>query len=364
MRMSVLWAAAICLWTCAGEMNIAKVDTTKKVKVFILAGQSNMEGKAKLTLLDYQIKAPETKDFFAHLHKDGKYIERDDVWINFLDRHGKLTVGYGSPKCIGPELEFGNAVGDKFDEQVLLIKAAWGGRSLARDFRPPSSGMPKDEFLQKRLDQHNSNVKKQNEKIRETNEKEKKNVKEKPEMTMEEMKAPYGKSYREMMTEIQTVLGDLDKRFSDYKGQGYEIAGFVWFQGWNDLIDKDYSDEYAFNMANFIRDVRKDLKLPNLPFVIGQNGQDGLDAKGGILVVKAAQAAMEDIPEFKGNVKCVKTDVFWDKKAAELVKTWREHQEEWNKVGSDFGYHYLGSAITFCKIGRAMGDAMLELMKK
>src|SRR5690348_470072 len=86
----------LAIGAAAGEMNIAKVDTSKKVKVFILAGQSNMEGKAKLSLLDYQIKAPETKDFFAHLHKDGKYTERDDVWINFLDRHGKLTVGYGS----------------------------------------------------------------------------------------------------------------------------------------------------------------------------------------------------------------------------------------------------------------------------
>lgn len=67
--------------------------------------------------------------------------------------------------------------------------------------------------------------------------------------------------------------------------------------------------------------------------------------------------------KFKGNVKVVKTDVFWDRKAAVLFKNWREHIDEWEKVGSDFGYHYLGSAITFSKIGRAFGEATLELMK-
>lgn len=340
----------------AGLAAASDVDTSKKVKVFILAGQSNMEGKAKLSLLNYQINAPETKDFFAHLHKDGKYIERDDVWINFLERHGKLTVGYGSPNCIGPELEFGNAVGDKFPEQTLLIKTAWGGRSLAEDFRPPSSGLP-DDVLKKRLDKTNANIRKRNDA-------EKNPDRKKPEMTLEEIKSLYGASYREMLAEIQHVLKDLPARFPDYKNQGYEIAGLVWFQGWNDMINPDFSAEYAKNMANFIRDVRKDLNTPNLPVVIGQMGQDGTEAKGPIIVVKEAQASMEQIPEFKGNVKVVKTDVFWDKKAAEMVKTWREHQDEWNKVGSDYGYHYLGSAITYCKIGRAMGEAMIELMEK
>src|SRR3982750_4544307 len=105
-------------------------DTTKPLIVFILAGQSNMEGKAKLELLEYQAKLPQNHDLFGHLQKDGKWIERDDVWIKFLDRKGNLTVGYGSPKCIGPELQFGHTVGDHYDQQVLLIKPAWGGRPL------------------------------------------------------------------------------------------------------------------------------------------------------------------------------------------------------------------------------------------
>ena len=126
----------------------ALAEEKKPVKVFILAGQSNMEGKGKIDpLLNHQIKAPETRDFFAHFHKDGEYIEREDVWINYLKRRGNLTVGYGSPGCIGLELQFGHVMGNHYDEPVLLIKTAWGGKSIGIDFRPPSSGLQSDEAI-------------------------------------------------------------------------------------------------------------------------------------------------------------------------------------------------------------------------
>ncbi|MBA7712671.1 hypothetical protein ES703_121655 [subsurface metagenome] len=198
--------------------------------------------------------------------------------------------------------------------------------------------------------------------LQQTNERNKK--RNRPEITLDDVKGMYGKYYREMMKEINTTLRELKTRFPDYKGQGYEISGFVWFQGWNDMFDPDFLANYGKHMANFIRDVRKDLKAPDLPFVIGQMGQNGPDgASGKMQKIKDAQASMDVIPEFKGNVKVVKTDVFWDRKAAELFKNWREHIDEWEKVGSDYGYHYLGSAITFSKIGRAFGQATLELMK-
>lgn len=96
----------------------------KPVKVFILAGQSNMEGKAPNTLLDHQATDAKTRDLFAHLRKDDKWVERDDVFIKFLERKGPLTVGYGSPGRTGPELEFGTVMGNHFEEPVILVKAA------------------------------------------------------------------------------------------------------------------------------------------------------------------------------------------------------------------------------------------------
>ena len=358
----------------------AAAAAQKPVKVFILAGQSNMEGKGRVDpLLNHQITAPETKGFFAHLHKDGKYIERDDVWINYLERRGKLTVGYGSPGRIGLELEFGHLMGDHFDEPVLLIKAAWGGKSIARDFRPPSSGLQSKEkiaeFVENMVKRDYNNrirnewnqAKKDNPKItrKEIEAKSDASIdairKAKGDKYRKEVIESYGHFYRLMMSEIKTTLSELKTRFPDYDGRGYDIAGFVWFQGWNDMYN-GFQDEYAVNMKNFIRDVRKDLAKPHLPFAIGIMGQNGFaPAKGNMAIVKAAQASMNDVPEFAGNVRAIPTDVYWDKRADAAFPTWRDNVAEWEKLGSDFPYHYLGSTITFTKIGRALGQAILEL---
>lgn len=352
----------------------------KPVKVFILAGQSNMEGKGKIDpLLNHQIKDKETKDFFAHFHKNGEYIMRDDVWINYLDRHGELTVGYGSPGCIGLELQFGHIIGDYYDEQVLLIKTAWGGKSIGRDFRPPSSRAPSnkvlDQLVVKMIERdYNNIIRKEWNKLKQHNPKiTKKEVEAESSALFDEIRKvkkeeyhkqvvnSFGHFYRLMMNEIKTTLSELKTRFPKYDGQGYEIAGFIWFQGWNDMYG-DFPNEYAYNLENFIRDVRKELEVPNLPVAIGVMGQNGFKpAKGNMAIVKKAQFSMNDIADFRGNVKAIPTDIYWDKRADEAFPTWRNNLEEWVKIGSDFPYHYLGSTITFTRIGQSLAKTILEL---
>jgi hypothetical protein len=61
-------------------------------------------------------------------------------------------------------------------------------------------------------------------------------------------------------------------------------------------------------------------------------------------------------------VKAVRTDVLVDKAAEALYPTWKDNIPEWEKTGSDHGYHYLGSAIWHLRMGHAFGEAMLELM--
>jgi alpha-galactosidase len=284
MRTHLALTALLCL---PGALPAA--DPPRPVKVFILAGQSNMEGKAKVSLLDYQAGQPGTRDLFQHLRKDGRWVEREDVWIKFLDRRGNLTVGYGSPGCIGPELEFGTVVGDRYDEQVLLIKTAWGGRSLFRDFRPPGAGLPPADVLDKMLaDQR----------------------KRRPEATPDDVKKSFGASYRATLAEVKDTLANLKANFPGYAGQGYELAGFVWFQGWNDMIDPGYTAEYTANLTHFIHDVRKDLEAPRLPFVIAEMGVDGDHPGENIKRFKAAQAGVLAMAEFEGNVALVKTDEF------------------------------------------------------
>jgi len=237
---------------------------------------------------------------------------------------------------------------------VLLIKAAWGGHSLFKLFRSPSAGLPSDENLQKELEQAQANVKRNNEKHKRND----------PLPTMEDIKKPYGSSYRNMMSEVKEVSENYEELFPALKGRKLQLAGFVWFQGFNDMWG--YApDEYTSNMKHFINDVRKDLNAPKLPFVIGALGQNGSKpAQGGMLTVQNAQLAMNDVPEFKGNVKAIRTDVLADKAAEKLYPEWQKRFEEWKKVGSDRPYHYLGSAIWFNRIGRAFGEAMVELCEK
>ena len=241
------------------------------LKVFILAGQSNMEGQGKVDHLGKLAADPEKDKTFKHLlAKDGKWAVRDDVWICYFGRcsgvkKGALTVGYGANDAlIGPELQFGHVVGDHFDNQVLLIKIAWGGKSLAKDSRPPSSG------------------------------------------------GEVGPYYKKVLAHVREALVDIKKYFPDYDGRGYEIAGLGWHQGWNDRVNQAYNDAYEENLSNFIRDIRKDLGVKDLPFVIAETGMHGPEEKHPrALSLMKAQSAVAKRPEFKGNVAFVKTTGFW-----------------------------------------------------
>jgi hypothetical protein len=330
------------------------------VKVFLLAGQSNMEGKADQKLIDYQATDAKTKDLFKHLRTGDAWTVRDDAFIKFLGRHGGLTTGFGSPGKTGPELEFGHMMAEHFDEPVLLIKAAWGGHSLFSKFRPPSAGLPADDIFKAMLAEKVAGIEKHNVNA-------KKNGKpEKPLPTMDEIKEPYlnGESYKNMLKEVEDTKANVETLFPALKGKKLEMAGFVWFQGFNDMFSSYANDEYASNLKHLINDLRKDLGTPKLPVVIAAIGNNASKpATGGMLAVSSAQLSMNEVAEYKGNVKAFRTDVLVDKAAEELYPTWKKNFEAWKLVGSDRPYHYFGSAIWYTRIGHGMGEAMLELLK-
>jgi alpha-galactosidase len=346
-------------------------EAAKTYKVFIFAGQSNAQGKVDKQTLDAQAEDPRTKDLYQHLRKDGAWLVRDDVFATYQNnRTGPLTLGFGSSGRTGAELEFGWMMGDRFEEPVVILKTCQGGISLSQGFRPPSAGLPREEKLQAQLAAAQSRATARNE----------------PVPTMDDIKNLYGEWYRLIFSDLRALtpnwgrefprLNDGDGKYYNTKARNWEtefpalagrkpeLAGFVWFQGWNDQYG-GAEQEYASNMKHFIEDVRKDLGAPNLPFVIVAMGQNGSQpATGPLLTIRDAQMAMNDVPEFKDNVRAIRADLLVDKDAERLYETRQKNPEEWKKYGTDDAYHYFGSPIWYMRIGHATGEAMQELLNK
>jgi hypothetical protein len=301
----------------------AKQAGTSPVKVFILAGQSNMEGQgvADLDGKDYNegrgtlvwlLKDPAKAPRYAHL-KDasGGWSVRDDVWVRYQSEESPLKAGplslgftvYGGRHHFGPELQFGHVVGDHFENQVLLIKTAWGGKSLQEDFRPPSSG------------------------------------------------GEVGPYYTKMVAQVRSALEQLREDFPAHDGGGYELAGFVWYQGWNDGCDpKNAVPEYERNLVNLIEDVRRDLGAPRLPVVIGELTGPWVKAEGSWEELRRAQARAAGRRRFRGTVLFVETHDFVRK------------PEESPCPGH--GHHEFANAETYFLVGDALGEGMLKLLQR
>ncbi len=380
----------------------------KPLKVFILAGQSNMQGHAHVRTFDVIGMDPKTAPILKEmLAADGTPRVCQQVWISSIgcaeeEQVGKLTAGFGAkargPK-IGPEFSFGIYMQKLLDEPILIIKTAWGGKSLHTDFRPPSA--EPYQFNETQLEVFKRQGK-----------------------DIEAIKADKAKAtghyYRLMNEHVQRVLGDIKRVYPGYDPeQGYELAGFVWFQGWNDMVDRGTYphrgqpggyDQYSDLLTQFIRDVRKELSAPNMPFVIGVMGVNGPIDKyppqeqrykgihGNFRMAMAAPAAR---PEFQGNVAAVLTEKYWDMDVVALrqrenqIKDRRERINKQIKEGklsraegnaaldklyaeiftprelvilkegtSNFDFHYMGSAKILAQIGKGFAEAMVGMMEK
>lgn len=399
--MRFLFAVAIVLFIGGFQAAFAE-----PLKVFILAGQSNMQGHAHVSTVEAMRLNPEAAPFLKKIKTDdGGFVVCDDVWITSLgsadeEKTGQLTVGYGAdargPK-IGPEFMFGVRMAELVEGPVLIIKTAWGGKSLHTDFRPPSA--KPYEFNEGQLE----NFKRRDvdlEKVR------------------AEKKQATGHYYRLTMEHVKAVLADPKRVVPNYDPeQGYELAGFVWFQGWNDMVDRGTYpnrdqpggyDQYSELMAQFIRDVRRDLSSPKLPFVIGvmgvggptdEYGPDQLRYKDIHQNFRDAMAAPAKLEEFQGNVATVPTEDYWDMQVVKLrakektLKPQVDQIRQRMKAGevsraegqaaidelyaaefseteleilkesvSNFEFHYLGSAGIMVRIGNGFAEAMHELM--
>ena len=297
-----------------------------KVKVFILAGQSNMVGHCQvetgrnpnntsvtnfiggLGSLRHMLNANPNK--YGYLADPANptgagnpgWIKRSDVSVTYKgdgDRSGILDANFGDNATagqIGPEYAFGLVTGSQIGDQVLLIKYAFGGKSLYGDFRPPSSG------------------------------------------------GTVGPHYTGMVAQVRTVLNNLGTYVAGYAGQGYEITGFGWHQGWND--SGDTVAQYEGLLCNLIKDLRTEFALPNLPVVVANTGMAQSYCAN---VIQAQNNVGNPVlhPEFAGTVTTVDTRPF---DFGEMLSP------------SSDATHWNWNAESYFNVGESMGLAMLALL--
>lgn len=207
--LALVSVVALALVPCTTALAEGKPAAGKHYTIYLLAGQSNMDGRAKAKDLTGDLAE------FARPHE--KVVIRSSSGGHKRKLRESQEIVQLKPGCnespgqFGPEIGFGHAMAKSHpDQSILLIKVSEGGTSLRGDWNPDD---PKS--LYHRL-------------------------------------MAVGKETCDQITQA---------------GGTYEIAGMAWHQGES---DSSKGDQYAPLLTAFINRIRTDLKQPDLPFVVGQ----------------------------------------------------------------------------------------------
>ena len=220
MRFLFLFA---CLATTTTTLGAAAAPTTKPVRVYIFAGQSNMDGRGKKSDLVGELARwakPQADVRIAYSNSDQRGPYATDGLVP-LEPGFSVPPGTKERKLpgdtFGPEVSFGRAIADACPgERIVLIKFSEGGTNLQNDWAPD-----KNKSL-----------------------------------------------YPQFLAFVQKSL----KSLSD-AGETPQLAGVIWHQGESDA--KLAEGEYQKLLTAFIARVRTDLASPDLPFVIGEVYDNG-----------------------------------------------------------------------------------------
>jgi len=383
--------------------------TNKPVKVYIMSGETNMVGVGYVngTAPGSLETITKRENKFPNLITTGNaWTQRQDVLYKGVigaTAAGPLTAGQGADSPIlypklGPELGFGHVMGYHHDEPVLLIKSSAGNRALGWDFRPPGSprfdhtdgytypaygespdrwstgtagptpimwyaGKQFDDCFLAEADmgppawatavsypagcqvRHNG-VPYISESAHASN------------VDSEPGVGPQWATYWSLysITNVVDVLDNFATYYPSWAEQGFEIAGFVWWQGTRDIFTHEpYRVHYEANMVQFIKQLRAyyTKRYPGkcfttTPFILATGCGDPQTSGNGLTVANAQLAVSDPAkhPEFAGNVKTQDTRSYW-----------RSSSES---PSSNYSQYY-NNAETYMLTGDALGRAMIDL---
>ena len=233
---ALLLASATALFNETAKAAELDADTAT-LRVFIFAGQSNMEGADS-----------KVKDIHRFPPFVGLDMPQDKVLFSYnIGREDKLTSkGWVALQpvgtMVGPELSFARRVAQETGAPIAIIKCAVGGTTLGGDWNPND---------------------------------------------------PSGfKLYPLALELVRTSLAKLDR-----KKVPYRIEGFMWHQGENDMFDKKFKPAYGENLKFFLASWRRDLETPGLKFYIGELCTKtvwGMDNRENMYAIRAGQKAVTD----------------------------------------------------------------------
>ena len=309
-----------------------KLEGGKKVPFKITYFTGNANGLGWTARLDVPGSLKTLVKFggkYPYLMNDkGQWTARDDVYYRgVVTATGSRWLGVAGGR-IGPELGFGHSVGEAIDEPVLVLKTSQGNRSLGWDFLPPGSkqyeydGKIYAGYQESPLSWDKGS---------------------KP----EPINWYAGKQYDECFKAAHEVLDNFDAQFPHWKGRGYEIAGFAWWQGDKDRYNLAHAKKYEENLVHLIKTLRREFKAPKAKFIVatlGQTAKDSADVNEKLILDAqlAVDGAAGKYPDFKGNVGTVFTHPL--------------------SQGGASNSHYNGNAQTYMDVGLAMGEAMVRLL--
>ncbi len=382
--------------------------TDRPVKVYILSGQSNMVGFGRRsgsgpgTLQTMVLQ----ENKFPHLHDGSGWITREDVrYRGLIAAAGDdlLKPEFGATSSdFGPEYGFGHVMGWYHDEPVLIIKVAQGNRGLGWDILPPGSeqftigdtvyagygdspeewdidnesptpaawygGLTFDKFFLDEADMgpnltwevgkyyHRDNLNvKHNDAVYQS----------RMAHTATEASEPgVGAEWQDYWTvynrfNVVDVLDNFATEYPQWADQGFEIAGYAWWQGHWDQGNARNAERYEERMVRLIEQVRGyyENRYPkniatNAPFVLATIAFSGWDMDGHTLTVAEAQLAVDgetgNYPQFEGNVRTVEARSYWRTSDVSPTST---------------GYHYNHNAETYLLTGDALGRAMIDMLE-
>jgi hypothetical protein len=242
------------------------------VQLFVLAGQSNASGRASIA------KEPLPTD--RHDAEILFFYDTDTTSaFNGLQNSGGRFVPLGpTPNGVfGLEIGIGRALVAGGAPRPAIVKFSRGGTNLHTDWRP-------DATSGRRL-------------------------------------------YAQLLEQVAAATSRLEA-----DGHTWTLAGIFWMQGES---DNTHGDAYEANLRAFVARLRRDLRAPEAPFVLGRTGLAKSPDDPGRLAVRAGQMALV---------------------AADPRAAWVDADD----LTRFDGTHYDGpSTLT---LGRRMAEAMLPLL--